>query len=90
MNTVSFKPLGTRILIKPLPVESKTASGIFIPENAKEKPSQGEVVAVGPGNERMQTSVGDQVLYPQHGGVEIKLEGISYILIKEEDVYGIL
>ena len=96
---ISFKPLGNRILIKPTPVDSKTSSGIFIPDSAKEKASQGEVIAVRSSftsffniilNRYVKAVVGDHVLYPQHGGTEIKLEGVSYILINEDEVYGIL
>ena len=90
--SVSFKPLADRVLIKPAPSEEKTASGLYIPDTAKEKPLQGSVVAVGPGktDEPMNVSEGDNVLYGKYAGTEITLDGETYIIMKESDVYGIL
>ncbi|MBB78267.1 MAG: co-chaperone GroES [Crocinitomicaceae bacterium] len=86
-----FKPLADRVLIQPAPVEMKTASGIIIPDSAKEKPLMGEIIAVGKGkvDEPMTVKVGDKVLYGQYSGTEIKLEGETYLIMRESDVYGI-
>ena len=87
-----LKPLADRVLIESAPAEEKTASGIIIPDTAKEKPLQGKIVAVGPGNkdEPMTVKKGDLVLYGQYSGTEIKLDGKSYLIMKESDVYGII
>ncbi len=87
-----LKPLADRVLIEPAPAETKTASGIIIPDNAKEKPLQGTVIAVGPGkkDEPMTVKVKDKVLYGQYSGTEIKIEGKDYLIMKEADIYGIL
>jgi chaperonin GroES len=87
-----LKPLADRVLIEPAPAETKTASGIIIPDNAKEKPLKGVVVAVGPGkkDEPMTLKVKDNVLYGQYSGTEIKIDGKDYLIMKESDVYGIL
>lgn len=88
---ISFKPLADRVLIEPVAAEQKTASGIIIPDSAKEKPLNGKVVAVGTGkpDEPMTVKVGDEVLYGQYSGTEIKLDGIAYLIMREADVYGI-
>ena len=87
-----LKPLSDRVLIEAAPAETKTASGIIIPDTAKEKPLQGTVIAVGPGlkDEPMTVKVNDKVLYGQYSGQEIKLDGKNYLIMKEADVYGIL
>jgi chaperonin GroES len=87
-----LKPLADRVLIEASPAETKTASGIIIPDTAKEKPLQGEIIAVGPGkkDEPMTVKVGDKVLYGQYSGQEVKLEGNDYLIMKEADIYGIL
>lgn len=87
-----LKPLADRVLIEAAPAETKTASGIIIPDTAKEKPLQGTVVAVGPGktDEPMTVKVDDKVLYGQYSGQEIKLDGKNYLIMKEADIYGIL
>lgn len=87
-----LKPLADRVLIEPAPAEEKTASGIIIPDTAKEKPLQGSVIAVGPGkvDEPMTVKAGDSVLYGQYSGTEIKLEGKTYLIMRESDVYGII
>ncbi|MCH2235044.1 MAG: co-chaperone GroES [Crocinitomicaceae bacterium] len=87
-----LKPLADRVLIEPAPAEAKTAGGIIIPDTAKEKPLQGKVVAVGPGkkDEPMTVKKGDKVLYGQYSGTEIKLDGKSYLIMKEADIYGIV
>jgi chaperonin GroES len=87
-----LKPLADRVLIEAAPAEEKTASGIIIPDTAKEKPLQGKVIAVGPGkkDEPMTLKEGDTVLYGQYSGTEIKINGSSYLIMRESDVYGIL
>ncbi|MCE2742283.1 MAG: co-chaperone GroES [Fluviicola sp.] len=89
--STSFKPLADRVLIEPTPVEQKTASGIIIPDSAKEKPLQGTVIAAGNGktDEPMTVKVGDTVLFGQYSGTEIKLDGKSYLIMREADIYGI-
>ncbi|MCB0477724.1 MAG: co-chaperone GroES [Crocinitomicaceae bacterium] len=90
--STKFKPLADRVLIEPAPAEEKTASGIIIPDTAKEKPLQGTVIAAGPGkkDEPMTVKKGDKVLYGQYSGTEIKLDGGTYLIMREADVYGIL
>ncbi len=97
MANVSFKPSADRILVKPAAAEEKTASGLFIPDTAKEKPQRGEIVAVGPGkvaeNGQViapQVKVGDSVLYGKYSGTEIQLDGADYLIMKESDVFGTL
>ena len=87
-----LKPLADRVLIEAAPAEEKTASGIIIPDTAKEKPLQGKVIATGPGkvDEPMTLKVGDSVLYGQYSGTEIKLDGTAYLIMRESDVYGVL
>ena len=89
--SITFKPLADRVLIEAAAVEMKTASGIIIPDSAKEKPLIGEVIAIGNGkvDEPMTVKVGDQVLYGQYSGTEIKLDGKPYLIMRESDVYGI-
>ena len=89
--SISFKPLADRVLIEPAPAEKTTASGIIIPDTATEKPLRGSVVAAGNGkvDEPMTVKVGDEVLYGQYSGTEIKLDGTTYLIMKEADIYGI-
>ncbi|PKR80546.1 co-chaperone GroES [Brumimicrobium salinarum] len=86
-----LKPLADRVLIEPTPAEEKTASGIIIPDAAKEKPLKGTVVAVGEGkkDEPMTVKNGDTVLYGQYSGTEIKVEDKTYLIMKESDIYGV-
>jgi chaperonin GroES len=95
--TTTVKPLQDRVLIKRLEEETKTAGGIIIPDNSKEKPIQGEVVAVGTGYRLDDGSVrplevkkGDKVLFGKYAGTEIKLGGTEYLILKEDDLLGIL
>ena len=87
----SFKPLADRVLIEPEAAEQKTASGIIIPDTAKEKPLQGTIVAAGneKKDEPLTVKVGDKVLFGQYAGTEIKLDGKAYLIMKESDIYGI-
>ena len=88
--SISFNPLADRVLIEPAPAEQTTASGIIIPDSAKEKPLKGKVVAVGEGkkDEPMTLKKGDEVLYGQYSGTEISLNGNTYLIMRESDVYG--
>lgn len=90
--SIAFKPLADRVLIEPAPAEQVTASGIIIPDTAKEKPLKGKIVAAGPGkkDEPMQVKVNDTVIYGQYSGTEIKIDGKDYLIMKEADVYGII
>ncbi|MBT0551934.1 co-chaperone GroES [Riemerella anatipestifer] len=90
--SVNFKPLSDRVLVEPAAAETKTASGIIIPDTAKEKPQEGVVVAVGAGkkDEPMTIKVGDKVLYGKYSGTELKLDGKDYLIVREGDLLGIL
>jgi chaperonin GroES len=90
--SINIKPLADRVVIEPIAVEEKTASGIIIPDASKEKPLKGKVVAVGPGkvDEPMTVKSGDTVLYGQYSGTEVKLDGTNYLIMREADVFGIL
>ena len=91
-----IKPLGDRVLIKPLSAEEKTKGGIFIPDTAKEAPAQGEVVALGNGKIKegkvytFSVAKGDKVLYSKYAGDEIKLDGTEYKIMREEEILGVL
>jgi len=89
--SVKFKPLADRVLIEPAPAEQKTASGIIIPDTAKEKPLKGTVIAAGPGKKDEPRSGinGDGVLYVQYSGTEIKIDGKNFLIMRESDIYGI-
>ena len=89
---LKIKPLADRVLVEPMAAETKTASGIIIPDNAKEKPKKGKVVAVGSGtkDEKMTVSVGDTVLYGKYAGTELKLEGQDYLIMRESDILAIV
>ncbi len=92
MSKISIKPLADRVVIEPLAAETKTASGIYIPDSAKEKPQQGKVMAVGKGTKDEPTTVkvGDTVLYGKYAGTELKLDGGDYIIMRESDIFAIL
>ncbi|MCQ2183123.1 MAG: co-chaperone GroES [Bacteroidales bacterium] len=87
-----IKPLADRVLIEPKEAETKTASGIYIPDTAKEKPQQGTVLAVGPGkkDEPMEVKVGDVVLYGKYAGTEVTVEDKKYLIVKQSDILAIL
>jgi chaperonin GroES len=94
---MKIRPMADRILVKRLAEETKTAGGILIPDNAKEKPMEGAVVAVGNGKilsdgklRALEVKVGDKVLFGKYSGTEIKIEGEECLILKEEDVLGIL
>ena len=87
-----IKPLADRVLVAPAEAEQKTAGGIIIPDTAKEKPQKGTIIAVGPGKkeEPMTVKTGDTVLYGKYSGTEIQLEGETYLIMKESDIYAII
>ncbi len=92
MASLNIKPLADRVIVEPAPAEEKTASGIIIPETAKEKPQKGTVVAVGPGkkDEPMNVKAGDTVIYGKYSGTEIQFDGNDYLIMKESDIYAII
>lgn len=92
-----LKPLGDRVVIRVLEQEEKTASGIFLPDTAKEKPSQGEVVAVGPGKvlddgkrAAIDVKVGDKIIFSKYAGTEVKFEGQQYLIVRDSDILAII
>jgi chaperonin GroES len=85
MSEVKIQPLGTRVLIRPLEQESKTASGLLLPETAKEKPQTGKVVAVGD-DESIKLKANDKVLFAKYSGTEFKMDGVDYLLLEANDV----
>ena len=89
---MKIKPLADRVLIEPAEAEQKTASGIIIPDTAKEKPQRGKVVAVGKGTKdhEMTVKVGDNVLYGKYSGTEIEFDGTKYMIMIESDIYAII
>lgn len=94
---MKIRPLNDRILVKRLEEEEKTAGGIIIPDSAKEKPAEGEIVAIGPGKlsdagERvaMDVAVGNRVLFSKYGGTDVKLDGEDYLIMREDDILGVI
>ena len=94
---MKFRPLHDRVVVKRIEAEDKTASGIIIPDTAKEKPSQGEVVAVGPGGRDeagqvipIDLKVGDRVLFGKWSGTEVKIDGAELLIMKESDIMGVV
>lgn len=92
MSEVKIKPLADRVLVEPQEAEVKTASGIIIPDSAKEKPQKGTIVAAGPGNkdEKMEVSVGDTVLYGKYSGTEITMDDKDYLIMRQSDILAII
>tara|TARA_Y100000591_G_C21750347_1_gene654409 strand:- start:98 stop:376 length:279 start_codon:yes stop_codon:yes gene_type:complete len=92
MSKVNFKPLADRVLVEPEAAEEKTASGIIIPDTAKEKPQKGKIIAVGDGttDHKMNVKVGDRVLYGKYSGTELTIEDSDYLIMKESDIFGIV
>lgn len=92
MAKINFKPLADRVLVEPAAAEEKTASGIIIPDTAKEKPQKGTIVAVGNGtsDHKMNVKVGDSVLYGKYSGTELSIGGTDYLIMKESDIFGIV
>jgi chaperonin GroES len=94
---MNIKPMNDRVIVKRVTEEAKTAGGIIIPDTAKEKPQEGEVVAVGPGKrdedgKRMPLEVkkGDRILFGKYAGTEIKIDGIEHVFMREDDILGLL
>jgi chaperonin GroES len=94
---MKFRPLHDRVVVKRIEAEEKTAGGIIIPDTAKEKPQQGEVVSVGPGGRDeagklipIDVKPGDRVLFGKWSGTEVKLDGVEYLIMKESDIMGVL
>ena len=92
MSKLKIKPLADRVIIEPAAAEEKTASGIIIPDTAKEKPQKGTVLAAGPGkkDEPMTLKAGDVVLYGKYSGTEINIDGNNYLIMRESDVLAII
>src|SRR6266480_6863926 len=96
-TAMKFRPLHDRVVVERIDAEEKTAGGIIIPDTAKEKPSQGEIIAVGPGGRDengklipIDLKVGDIVLFGKWSGTEVKIDGIDYLIMKESDIMGVL
>jgi len=94
---VTLRPLGDRIVVKTIEEEERTQGGIYLPDTAKEKPQQGEVIAVGPGRVlengqrvELEVKVGDRVIFAKYGGTEVKLEGEEYLILRESDVLAVV
>ncbi len=94
---MAIKPLEDRVLVKPIESESKTASGIFLPESAKEKPVRGQVVATGPGKRldnggraEMSVKKGDTVVYGKYAGSEVELKGDKFLILRESELLGVI
>ena len=94
---MKVRPLADRILVKRIPEETKTAGGILIPDNAKEKPSEGSVIAVGSGKvlkdgtvRPLEVKVGERILFGKYSGTEVKVEGEDHLILREEDILGIV
>ena len=96
MADMKLRPLGDRVVVKPLPREEQTRSGIFLPDTAKEKPQEGEIIAAGPGKldegkrQQMDVKVGDKVLYAKYAGTEFKLEDDELLILSEKDILAVL
>jgi chaperonin GroES len=94
---MKFRPLHDRVVIERIDAEAKTAGGIIIPDTAKEKPQQGNVIAVGPGGRDesgklipIDVKVGDRILFGKWSGTEVKIDGVEYLIMKEDDIMGVL
>ncbi|MAT38570.1 MAG: co-chaperone GroES [Ectothiorhodospiraceae bacterium] len=94
---VNIKPLADRVVVRPLQAEEKTAGGLYIPDTAKEKPQQGEIVAAGPGKKgdegntiEMELKVGDKVLYGKYSGTEVTVDGEELLIMRESDIFAIV
>ena len=97
MAKTNFRPLHDRVVVKRIDAETKTKGGIIIPDSAKEKPQEGEVVSVGPGGRDeagklipIDIKVGDKVLFGKWSGTEVKIDGVEYLIMKESDIMGVL
>jgi chaperonin GroES len=97
MAKVSFKPLGSRVLVEPIEQEAMTAGGIILPETAKEKPQEGKILATGPGDRdedgkriALDVKVGDKVLFAKYSGTEVKMDGKKLLILRESDLLGVI
>ncbi len=92
MSEIKIKPLADRVVIEPKEAEEKTASGIIIPDSAKEKPQKGKIVATGPGtkDEKMEVKIGDLVLYGKYAGTEISIDAKDYLIMKQSDILAVI
>ena len=92
MAKITFKPNEDRVLVEPAAAEEKTASGIIIPDTAKEKPQKGKVIAVGEGikDKPVTVKVGDQILYGKYSGTELTIDGKEYLVMRNSDIFGII
>ena len=93
---VNFRPLSDKVLVKPSDAETQTSGGIFLPDSAKQKPQEGEVLAIGPGRilddgsrSVLTVAVGDKVIYSKYGGTELKLDGQELMILDEDQIYAI-
>jgi chaperonin GroES len=93
---VNFRPLADKVLVKPADAEQQTTGGIYIPDSAKQKPQEGEVLSTGPGRilddgsrKELAVKVGDRVIYSKYGGTELKLDGKDYIILDEDQIYAV-
>ena len=97
MSDLKIKPLGDRIVVKPMEAEEKTKGGIILPDTAKEKPVEGTIVAAGPGRKsddgklvEMEVKAGDKVLYGKYSGTEVTIDGDEYLIMRESDIFAIV
>jgi chaperonin GroES len=97
MAKLSFKPLGSRVLVEPIEQEAMTAGGIILPETAKEKPQEGKILATGPGDRdeegkriALDVKVGDKILFAKYSGTEVKMDGKKLLILRESDLLGII
>lgn len=96
-SKLKLKPLGSRVIVEPIEQDEKTASGIYLPETAKEKPQEGKIVAAGPGDRDedgkrvpMDVNVGDKVLFAKYSGTEVKLDGKKLLILRESDILAVI
>jgi chaperonin GroES len=94
---LKLKPLADRVVVRALEAEEKTAGGLIIPDTAKEKPQQGEIIAVGPGKTgddgkiiKLEVQVGDKILYGKYSGTEVRIDGEDYLIMRESDIFAIV
>jgi chaperonin GroES len=94
---MNIKPLADRVVVKPMPADEKTKGGLYVPDTAKERPQQGEIVAVGPGRITdegkkipIELKVGDKVLYGKYSGTEVNIDGEEYLIMRESDIFAII
>ncbi|MCX7953668.1 MAG: co-chaperone GroES [Bacteroidales bacterium] len=92
MGKVTLKPLADRVIIEPMAAETKTASGLYIPDTAQEKPQKGKIIAVGEGtkDEEMKVKEGDLVLYGKYAGTEVSIDNVKYLIMRQSDILAII